>query len=135
VRDLGTPAEDKAEDDPAEATDVVVHIGRLIGPDLFGRDWNPFALDIHLNALAADSNIPVVDRLAVVGIAAGDTFSRHPFGVELGMVAMVIVSCGPPRQQAQQKTNDDCRNEHAKDQTAGTKTADAIAHEENPVCR
>ena len=129
---LGTTTEDKAEDDPAEVADVVVHVGCVIGPDLFGRDWNPFTLDIDLNALAANSNIAVVDWLAVVGIAAGDTVSRYPFGVELGMVALVIVGCGPLR-WAQQKTNHDRRNEQAKNQTAGTNTANAITHEDNPV--
>ena len=115
---LGPPTKDKAEYDFAEMTDVIVHVGCVVWPDLLGGDRYPLALHVHLNALAPDSTFRRSPSIGWKSLQLQQErpLSRYPFRVELGMVAMAI-GCSWPEvaNRFDEKADWDCGNEHAKD--------------------
>jgi len=75
---LGAPTEHETKDDPAHMTDVAVHIGCFVGAYLLRGNWHPLAFHVHLHGLVANSDVRIIDRLAILSIAAGDPVPRDP---------------------------------------------------------
>jgi hypothetical protein len=75
---LGASAEHETKDYPAHMTKMALHIGWLVGAYLIRGYRDPLAFHVHLHGLVANSNIRIIDRLTILGVAAGDAFPRHP---------------------------------------------------------
>src|SRR5262245_3182757 len=75
---LGAAPEHETKDDPAHVTEVAVHIGCLVGAYLLRGNRHPLAFHVHLHGLVANSDVRIIDRLAILSIAAGDPVPRYP---------------------------------------------------------